>query len=387
MEIEDIKTAFDEYAEGSETALTEVKGRIDDIQAVLTRMNRYEGGDSDNPVTPEQKAAYCDFLRGGNITSEAKQLFEGVENKTLFVGSDPDGGFAVPEQMLAGIESLAVDISPIRSISRVVTTNTRGVKLLINVGGTDSGWVGEQSSRPETDGPELKELEIPVHEVYAAPKATQNLLDDAGFSIDSWLQNEIAEEFAEKEGAAFVTGDGVKKPRGFLDYDTATTADASRAFGTLQYIATGVSGDWPSNTGGDDGARADKLIDLIHTLRPKYRQGAVFVMNSNTLAEIRKFKDADGNFIYRPGLTEGEPNRLLGYRVVEAEDMPDTDANAYAIAFGNFQRGYLVVERQGVRLLRDPFTNRPYVTFYTTKRMGGGVVNSEAIKLLKFSTS
>jgi len=181
------------------------------------------------------------------------------------------------------------------------------------------------------------------------------------------------------EGAAFVAGSGTNQPKGFLTYTTSTAGDSARAFGTLQHIATGVSGGFPASD------PADKLIDLVHSLRPVYRNGAVFAMNTNTLSAIRKFKDADGNYLWRPGLADGAPATLMGYRVIEVQDMPDVSADSLSVAFGNFGRGYTITDRTGVRLLRDPYSNKPFVHFYTTKRVGGGVVNSEAIKLLKFS--
>jgi len=205
------------------------------------------------------------------------------------------------------------------------------------------------------------------------------MLDDAAFDVEACLADEIAHEFAKAEGTAFVTGDGTNKPKGFLSYATANTGDQARAFGTLQTVVTGVANDLPAS------APQDKLLDLVHALRAPYRQGAVWVMNSGTLARVRKFKDSNGAFIWQPGLVTGQPDTLLGYPVVESEDMPDIGANALPIAFGNFRAGYVIAERSETSILRDPFTNKPYVNFYATKRLGGAVSNSEAIKLLKIS--
>ncbi|PZP16871.1 MAG: phage major capsid protein, partial [Sphingomonas hengshuiensis] len=187
-------------------------------------------------------------------------------------------------------------------------------------------------------------------------------------------------EFAKAEGAAFVNGNGTNRPRGFLASPTVATGDATRAFGTLQYLASGAAGDFAANP-------QDRLIDLVQSLRAPYRQGAVFVMNSATLARIRKFKTSDGAFIWSPGLAAGQPATLLGYPVVEAEDMPDIAAGSLSIAFGNFRAGYLIAERSETAILRDPYSNKPFVTFYATKRIGGCVSNSEAIKLMKFAAS
>ena len=203
------------------------------------------------------------------------------------------------------------------------------------------------------------------------------MIDDAMFDVESWLAAEIGSEFAKAEGAAFVGGSGVNRPRGFLSYPTSSALDSVRAFGTLQHQSTGVSGAFGVDAG-------SQLIDFVHALRPAYRQGASFVMNSKTLATIRKLKDNDGNFLWRPGLGEGQPQALLGYPVVEAEDMPDIAADALAVAFGNFRAGYVIAEAAATRILRDPFSNKPFVHFYATKRVGGAVVDSQAIKLLKF---
>ncbi len=205
------------------------------------------------------------------------------------------------------------------------------------------------------------------------------MLDDAAFDVEAWLASEIATEFARAEGSAFVAGNGVNRPKGFLTGPTAIQVDSIRPFGTLQYISTGVAGGFPA------AAPQDKLIDLVQTLRPPYRQGAVFVMNSATAARIRKFKTDDGAFLWQPGLVAGQPDSLLGYPVVEAEDMPDVAADSLSVAFGNFRVGYLIAERTETQILRDPYTNKPFVHFYATKRIGGQVANSEAIKLLKFS--
>jgi HK97 family phage major capsid protein len=205
------------------------------------------------------------------------------------------------------------------------------------------------------------------------------MLDDAMFDVESWLANEIATEFARAEGAAFVGGTGVNQPLGFLSSPTATTADGVRPMGTLQTIGTGVSAAFPASN------PADKLIDLVQSLRSPYRQGAVFVMSSGTAAAIRKFKTADGAFLFQPSLAAGQPATLLGYPLIEAADMPDIGAGSLSIAFGNFKAGYVIAERNATTILRDPYTHKPYVHFYATKRIGGQVVNSEAIKLLKFA--
>ena len=254
-----------------------------------------------------------------------------------------------------------------------------GDRKLVTKGGTPSGWVSETAARPETGTPDFVEIAPPFGELYANPAASQAMLDDAAFDVEAWLAHEIATEFARAEGAAFVAGSGLNRPKGFLAAPTSAAGDASRAFGAIQYIGTGVAGGFAASN------PQDKLIDLVQALRPPYRQGAVFVMNSSTASRIRKFKTADGAFLWQPALTAAQPDTLLGYPVVEAEDMPDVAADSLSVAFGNFRAGYLIAERTETQILRDPFTNKPFVHFYATKRIGGQVANSEAIKLLKFA--
>jgi len=287
-----------------------------------------------------------------------------------------DGGYAVPRQIDAMIARALVEVSPIRSIAQVVQTGSAGYRKLVSTGGTASGWVSEAAGRPETDTPNFAEIAPPTGELYANPAASQAMLDDAGFDLEAWLAGEIAMEFARAEGAAFVNGSGVNQPEGFLNAPVSTLIDDSRAFGTMQYVGSG-------NADGFDANPDAKMIDLVHTLKAGHRQGASFVMNSATLAEVRKLKTADGAFLWQPGLVEGQPDRLLGYPVVEAEDMPDIAAGSFPIAFGNFRHGYLITERSATQVLRDPFTNKPFVHFYATKRVGGQVLDSNAIKLLK----
>jgi HK97 family phage major capsid protein len=239
--------------------------------------------------------------------------------------------------------------------------------------------VAETAARPQTSSPTLDELSFPTAELYAMPAATAALLDDAVVDIDQWIASEVEAAFAEQEGAAFVNGDGANKPRGFLDY--TQVADTAWAWGKVGYLLTGVSGALPASD------PSDVLIDTVYALKAGYRQNASWVMNRKTQAAIRKLKDADGNYLWQPPATPGGRAMLMGFPLVEAEDMPDIAADATPIAFGDFGRGYLVVDRTGVRVLRDPYSAKPYVLFYTTKRVGGGIQDFEAIKLLKFGTA
>lgn len=367
----------------------EIEEKMAQLARTVARLDRRVAdlvGAARRPLLGEAKAAGADdvhrqafterYLRKGLETGLA-----GAEAKSLNVSAPQDGGYAVPEAIDRMIETRLRDISPLRSVASVVQVGTANYKKLVATGGFASGWVSETAERPETATPAFAEVAPFWGELYANPAATQTMLDDAVFDVETWLAGEIALEFAQQEGAAFIAGTGTNQPKGFLAYPMAAAKDTARPFGTLQYVATGVAGNFPSTD------PADKLVDLVHALRPAYRQGAVFLMNSATLARIRKFKDGDGNFLWRPSLVEGQPATLLGYPVIEAQDMPDIESDSCAIAFGNFAHGYVIAERTGTRILRDPYSNKPFVHFYATRRVGGAVVNSDAIKLLKFSAS
>jgi HK97 family phage major capsid protein len=270
-------------------------------------------------------------------------------------------------------------VSPIRSIAGRRTISANVYKKPFMTSGPVVGWVGETDARSQTTSPVLDQLSFPAMELYAMPAATQTLLEDAAVNLDEWLAAEVEQAFAVQEGAAFVTGDGVNKPKGFLSYPTI--ANGSWAWGDIGYLATGSAGAFPASD------PSDVLIDLIYALKAGYRQNAVFVMNRKTQAAVRKFKDAQGDYLWLPPAQAGGRASLMTFPVVEAEDMPDVAANSLSVAFGDFGRGYLVVDRAGVTVLRDPFSAKPYVLFYTTKRVGGGVQDFDAIKLLKFAAS
>jgi HK97 family phage major capsid protein len=325
-----------------------------------------------NAIADPAKAAFVNgYLRRG----------QEVELKSFSGVTAVDGGYAVPREIDETIDTTLKGISPIRAIANVVQVGSAGYRKLVTQNGVASGWAAENAVRTETATPVFNEIVPSFGDLYANPAATQAMLDDAQFDVEGWLAGEIATEFAKAEGTAFINGNGTNKPKGFLTNPTAATGDATRAFGTLQYLASGAAGAFLA-TGPEN-----KLVELVHSLRAPYRQGAVWVMNASTLATIRKFKTADGAFIWQAGLAAGQPDTLLGYPVVEAEDMPDIAANSLSIAFGNFKAGYLIAERAETTILRDPFSNKPYVHFYATKRIGGAVANSEAIKLLKFAVS
>lgn len=368
-----LDASFDLVArqDATDAALGELRSDVDEVKSRLDKLSRAAARPALSgaaPSSPELKGFVEGYLRQGRET----------ELKAVSGAVAADGGFAVPREIDALIAAQLKTISPIRTIAQVVQVGTAGYRKLVTSGGTASGWVSETAARPETTTPKFNEIVPPMGELYANPAASQAMLDDAAFDLEGWLSSEIAAEFARAEGLAFVNGTGTNQPRGFLQAANAATADATRPFGTLQFIASG-------NASGFDTAPEMKLIDLVHSLKSGHRQGATFVMNSKTMAAVRKFKAADGTFLWQPGVLEGQPSRLLGYPVVEVEDMPDVAANAFPIAFGNFKAGYLIAERRATTILRDPFTNKPYVNFYATKRIGGQVLDSDAIKLLKIS--
>ena len=301
------------------------------------------------------------------------------EEKALSVGSGPDGGYVVPTETDTEITRLMTALSPIRSIASVREVSTSLYKKPVATSGPATGWVAETASRPGTDSQTIDALSFPTAELYAMPAATSAFLDDAAVDVGQWIADEVNAAFAQQEGTAFVTGNGTSKPKGFLAETTA--AEASWQWGKLGYVATGVSADFPASD------KSDVMVDLVYALKAGYRQNASWVMNRKTQGAIRKLKDDAGNYIWQPAATADGKATLMGFPLVEAEDMPDIAANSLSIAFGDFKRGYLIVDRRGVNVLRDPYSAKPYVLFYTTKRVGGGVQNYDAIKLLKFAAS
>ena len=353
------------------------------IEAMESEMAALKGAllAQQRPVLDGVKGGAVDPARANFVDRYLRQGHEvGVELKSFSGASGATGGYAVPREIDQLIGATLKGISPIRGVANVVRTGTAGYRKLVSAGGVASGWASETGARGETGTPTFNEIAPPSGELYANPAASQAMLDDAQFDVEGWLAGEIAREFAVAEGAAFVNGNGVNKPKGFLTYTTTAEVDAVRAFGSLQYVASGAAGAFAASP-------QDRLIELVQSLRSPYRQGAVFVMNSATLSVIRKMKTSDGAFLWQAGLAAGQPATLLGYPVVEAEDMPDISAGSLSIAFGNFQAGYVIAERSDTSILRDPFSNKPFVHFYAVKRIGGAVANSEAIKLMKFAAS
>jgi len=366
-------------------SLSAVKERLDQMETRLNRPGFSAESSEKDQVKEEHRKAFDDFMRKGKVDGLRDLEKRALNLKSLDTITPADGGYAVPEVIDTDILALMQDISPIRQVANVITVSTSDWKKLVNLHGAASGWVGETEARPETDTPQLAQVEAVMGEIYANPAATQTMLEDVFFDAERWLSDEVATEFAQEEAAAFVNGNGTNKPKGFLSYTNSESGDGVRAFGQLQFIKTGVDGAFKTFDAASQVNPVDDLVDMTTALKAKHRAFAVWMMNRLTLGTIRKFKDADGNYIWQPSMQAGQPQTILGYRFVEAEDMPDIGSGTYPIAFGNFKAGYTIIDRMGTRVLRDPYTNKPYVHFYTTKRVGGQVVDSEAIKLLKMS--
>ncbi|WP_422050095.1 phage major capsid protein [Shimia sp.] len=321
---------------------------------------------------PHQKA-FDAYLRTGE--DDGLRGLE-LEGKAMSSSVNSDGGYLVDPQTAETIKSVLNSTASIRAIANVVTVEAGSYDVLIDSSDVGAGWADETSATAETGTPNIERIAIPLHELSALPKASQRLLDDSAFDIEGWLAGRIADKFARAEAAAFINGDGVDKPTGIMTHPTV--AEASWSWGNIGYVATGADGDFNG---------ADALVELVYALGAQYRANGSFVMNSKTAGAVRKLKDADGRFLWSDGLAAGEPARLLGYPVLIAEDMPDIASGADAIAFGDFAAGYTVAERPDLRVLRDPFSAKPHVLFYATKRIGGDVSDFAAIKFLRFALS
>jgi HK97 family phage major capsid protein len=402
----EINAALDKYSDQfkafgkAQEAAANANERLDRIETALKRSGRPIDGANDNAKALEQfnverksilaargkmavdataeefdayKTAFVNFVRKGDPMTDA-------ERKALSVGSDPDGGYTVTPDMSGRTIQKIFETSPIRQIASVQSITTDALEGVEDRNEGTGGWVAETGTRAQSNTPQMGRWRIPVHEMYSMPAATQQILDDSGINIEQWLADKVADKLARIENAAFVEGNGVGQPRGFLDYSSTNVGDSSRTWGVLENVHTGTSASYGTSSNG-----ADKLVSLVHKLKAGYRTGAVFVMNRATLGTTRTLKDGAGQYIWLPSMTAGQNSSLLGYPVVEAEDMDDIAADSRSVAFGNFRLGYQIVDRQGIRVLRDPYSSKPYVLFYTTRRVGGAVLHPEAIKFLKFS--
>lgn len=375
---------FGNFKDRHDRRQLEVENSIDDIVRKVAAMQVGGGGFTDQNPAETRKAlnAFGQFVKTGK--PDAMQAL--MPRADMTTDNDPSGGYTVPREVGKTIITRMLDFSPMRRLASVVQTKSDIFEQLLQAAGGTAEWVGERESRPKTDSPTFTANSYPAHEIYANPAVSQKLLDDSDFDVANFVTTTIAEDFDIKEGAAFITGNGVNKPRGFLSYSTpVTTSDATRAFGVLQYVPSGVAGALSDAThnGGD------ALIDVVYALRAGYRRNARWLMNSQTAGVVRKLKTSDdfAQYLWINSIAPGQPPTLLGYPVEFDENMPNIGAGEFPIAFGDWKRGYLINDRIGIRILRDPFTNKPFVHFYTTKRVGGGMLDSNAIKLLKIAAT
>lgn len=377
-------------------AINEAKSRLEKVETKLARPGVFSGGreDGESKESAEYRNAFFDWVRAPNndeLKQKAAQAYKSLEAKSKSEGRETRstavvtstgsaGGFALPEMIERTIARLSVDISPIRGIATVRQVGTTDYKELFDVNGASFEWLGEGDTRNQTNTPDLSEVAPTFGMASAKPQASEESLDDLFFNVEDWLTSSAAEAMAQGEGAAFVSGNGTKKPTGFLAGPTpVTTVDASRAFGTLQYIASGQAAAMPTDP--------SIFFDIIYSLRARYRNNAQWVTNKLVLAAMRKYKDTTGQYLWQPSLVANQPATFLGYGVTEAEDMPAVAANAFPLAFGDFKEGYLIADRVGMRITRDEITTPGYVKFYVRKRVGGKLRNTQAIKLLKIAAS
>lgn len=377
--IEKQGTDFSTWKAKQDDRFSELSKNMDELGMKANRPNM--GGSAGNHNSAETKAmtgAVKALLAGQQ--EKANSLFH--EAKAMSAGSDPDGGYVVHDLISSGMTKVMAEISPVYRLARRVPMPTGGAfEEPIDRQSAAANWVSELEARDDTATPQLGLLSIPLHEICAMPKVSQKLIDVASLDVLQWLTGKVGDAFAVKESDAFHTGNGVGKPRGILTYTTAATSDASRTWGELEHVPTGAAGAFHTT-------KADCLIDLVGTLKPQYRNGSVWLMNRKTLATIRKIKEATSDqYIWQPGLLAGQPDTLLGYPVFMDEDMPDIAANSLSVAFGNIAKAYTIVERPGAKFLTDPYTDKPNVRLFAYRRVGGGLNNSEALKLLKFAAA
>ncbi|MCE8546089.1 phage major capsid protein [Ruegeria pomeroyi] len=376
--VQEVKQAMTGFVNEFKGFRTEVETKLQQTEERMTMLDRKSLtaarphlAASVEDGAPHQKA-FDAYLRSGDDDALRGLTLEG---KAMSTAINSDGGYLVDPQTAERIKAVLHSTASIRSIASVVHVEANSFDVLIDHTDIGAGWADETAAASETGTPSIDRISIPLHELSALPKASQRLLDDSAFDIEGWLADRIANKFARAEAQSFINGDGVNKPRGFLNH--AAVDNDSWAWGNIGYVASGVAA----------GVDADDIVDLVYALGAQYRANGAFVMNSKTAGTIRKLKDADGRFLWSDGLAAGEPARLMGYPVVIAEDMPDPATDSYSIAFGDFNAGYTVAERPDLRVLRDPFSAKPHVLFYATKRVGGDVSDFAAIKLLKFGVA
>lgn len=352
-------------------ALDKLQNEIKGMQAAMVRGPRGQGQEQNEEKGKLYKENFNAYMRKGVDLSDAARAEFKAEHKDMSVVIDEDGGFLVRPEVSSEIVKKVYESSPMRALASVQTISTDSLDILQDLDEAASGWVGETQARTTTATPKLKMINIPVHELYAQPAATQKVLDDAAINLESWLSEKVSEKFARDEATAFMVGDGFQKPKGILSYAAGT------GFNQVEQI----------NSGSASTILDDSLIDLFYSLKQPYRNNASWLMQRATIKVVRKIKDLEGQYVWQPGLTMNQPDMILGRPLYDANDMQSVSGGNLPVAFGDFKAGYQIVDRVGIRVIRDVYTAKPYVLFYTTKRVGGGVKNFEAIKLLKIATN
>lgn len=379
-ELDDLQQKMKDAAKTSE--------KVSEMEKRLARPGQKDGKDTIDPQEEKYFAGFTNYLRKGDDRqlidisrnqNEFKNVLNHFEQKDgMAIVGDATGGFMVPPTWANRVVAKQYETTPMRKYATVMTTTGDSIEFPTDPSDIGGGWVGETDARPVTSGLTPGKDRIDVQEVYAMPKLTQKLLDDNGFNLEAYLSKRITDKLARLQNAAFITGDGIKSPRGITTYTTSTADDSSRAWGTVQVFGTGVSGDFAASNPGDI------LSNVVGSLKAPLQAGSNWFMPRSVQAKIRQFKTSALGYIWEPSLVAGAPDKLLGYPVELAQDMPALAANSLSLAFGNFGEAYTIVDRMGIRMLRDNLTVKGYVLFYTTQRVGGGVVNSEAYKLVKF---
>ncbi|KFG68697.1 capsid protein [Microvirga sp. BSC39] len=354
---------LDEKVQRIDAAVTNFQTAIDEMNAKIAAANLGDGVIGDLPADPEYVKAFKAHMRKGDVQA------------AMTKGADVDGGYLAPVEWDRTITGKLKQISPIRANARVISITAAGFKKLFTDRAVGSGWVGETAARPATSTPQIGQLDFPLGEIYANPAISQQLLDDAAIDLEQWLADEVETEFARQEGIAFLSGDGTNKPHGILTYVTGGTAAARHPWGAIQVV----------NSGAAATVTADGMIDLIYSLPNEFRANAKLYTGRGAQAAFRKLKDSSGAYLWQPSLAAGQPATLAGEAIVEIPDMPAVGAGNVAALYGDMAATYLVVDRVGIRVLRDPFTNKPFVHFYTTKRVGGGVYNPEPMRALRIA--
>ncbi len=385
-QLAELKAEFDKFVTASQRPGNsgEEKAKLEEECKSWNAMLRADFQSKGRPVPADisvdqytqYKSAFFNLIRHGDI-----ERLSADERKAMSAGSDPDGGYLLPAPTVGRMVKRVWEQSIMRQIASVQSISTDSLEGIVDNDEADAGWVSEIGTRNDTDTPQVGKYRIEAHEMYAQPKVTQKLIDDAATDVEAWLADKVADKFARIEGAAFWNGNGVGQPRGLASYPTAATTDDTRPWGTFEHVNTGASGDFHTT-------KADPLQDLLGSFKDQYLQGASFVMRREVRTKIRKMKEATSDrYLWEPSLQAGQPDRLLGYPTRIDQYMPALASGSLSLAFGDFKEAYTIVDRIGVRTLRDPYTAKPYIRFYSTKRTGGGAINFEAVKFLRFASS